>query len=100
MIVQCKSAICNARVRNSLDAAMQESTVTIKGQTTLPKDVRAALRLNPGDRVRYMILDGGEVRIVRSQPLAGLAGLLKDKASRAVSLEEMEEAIAKGATGR
>lgn len=79
---------------------MQESTITIKGQTTLPKDVRAALRLSPGDRVRYMILDGGEVRIVRSQPLVRLAGLLQGKTDRIVSLEEMEVAIAKGAAGQ
>jgi len=79
---------------------MQESTVTIKGQTTLPKDVRAALRLSPGDKLRYLILDGGEVRVVRSQPVAGLAGLLKGKTDRVVSLEAMDEAIAKGAVGQ
>jgi AbrB family looped-hinge helix DNA binding protein len=78
---------------------MQESTVTTKGQTTLPKDVRAALRLGPGDRVRYMILDGGEVRIVRSQPVTALAGLLKGRSGRRVSLDEMEDAIAEGAAG-
>lgn len=79
---------------------MQESTVTIKGQTTLPKDVRAALNLNPGDRVRYMILDGGEVRLVRSQPVAALAGLLKAGAGAGrVSLDEMEAAVAAGAAG-
>ncbi len=84
---------------------MQESTVTIKGQTTLPKDVRAALQLGPGDRLRYLILDGGEVRIVRSQPVARLAGLLKDAglakdgAARPVTLEEMDAAIARGAAG-
>ena len=76
---------------------MQESTVTIKGQTTLPRDVRAALRLGPGDKLRYMILDGGEVRIVRSQPVAGLAGLLKGRRGRVDSLDEMDEAIAGGA---
>lgn len=78
---------------------MQESTVTTKGQTTLPKDVRTALKLHPGDRVRYMILDGGEVRLVRSQPVMQLAGLLKDRTARLASLEDMEEAIAKGAVG-
>jgi antitoxin PrlF len=61
---------------------MQESTVTSKGQTTLPKDVRLALQLHAGDRVRYMILDGGEVRLVRSRPVLQLAGLLKDKTGR------------------
>lgn len=76
---------------------MQESTLTIKGQTTLPKDVRSALKLNPGDKIRYMILDGGEVRLVRSLPIAGLAGLLKVATKRRISLDEMEEAMAKGA---
>lgn len=76
---------------------MQESTVTVKGQTTLPKDVRAALGLMPGDKVRYLVLDSGEVRIVRSQPITKLAGLLKGRSDRQVSLEDMEEAIARGA---
>ena len=76
---------------------MQESTVTIKGQTTLPRDVRQALGLNPGDRVRYMILDGGEVRIVRSRPVMTLAGLLEGRSPHRATLEEIEEAIAEGA---
>ena len=78
-------------------SAVQESSVTIKGQTTLPKDVRRALNLRPGDRVRYMILDGGEVRIVRSRPVMTLAGMLQGRVQRPVSLEEMDEAIARGA---
>ena len=79
---------------------MPESTVTSRGQTTLPRDVRAALGLKAGDRVRYLILDGGEVRLVRSQPLAGLAGLLQDRVARVVSLEEMEAAVVWGALER
>lgn len=79
---------------------MRESTVTSKGQTTLPKDVRTALDLHPGDRVRYMILDGGEVRLVRSRPIAELQGLLRDKVSRTVRLEDMDEAIVRGAIGQ
>lgn len=77
---------------------MQESTVTIKGQTTLPKDIRQALQIGPGDKLRYLILDGGQVRIVRSQPVSKLAGALKGKSDRRVSLEEMDEAIAEGAS--
>ena len=78
---------------------MPESTITVKGQTTLPKDVREALNLQPGDRVRYMILDGGEVRLVRSRPVMGLAGMLQhDGARRMVTLADMDEAIAAGAT--
>ena len=41
---------------------MQESKITTKGQTTLPRDVRMALGLLSGDKVRYVVLDG-EVRL-------------------------------------
>ncbi|WP_111735377.1 AbrB/MazE/SpoVT family DNA-binding domain-containing protein [Roseovarius amoyensis] len=75
---------------------MQESTVTIKGQTTLPRDVRAALGLTSGDRVRYVILDG-EVRILKARSVKELRGALARPGQRPVSLEEMEEAIGAGA---
>lgn len=78
---------------------MVESTVTAKGQTTLPKDVRKALQLQPGDRLRYLVLDNGEVRLVRSRAAVSLSGLLKDQVQRKVTLEDMEEAIASGAGG-
>ena len=75
---------------------MRESTVTSKGQTTLPRDVRAALGLNPGDRVRYVILDG-EVRLLKARPVSDLAGLLRRPGAKPVTLEAMDEAIAAGA---
>jgi len=77
---------------------MHESTVTMKGQTTLPKDVRLALGLSSGDRVRYVILDG-EVRLLKVQPVARLAGLLARPDRAPVSLEDMDAAIARGAAG-
>jgi len=75
---------------------MQESTVTVKGQTTLPRDVRAALGLASGDRVRYVILDG-EVRIVKARSVKELRGMLARPGRKAVSLATMDEAIARGA---
>jgi antitoxin PrlF len=78
---------------------MQESTVTVKGQTTLPRDVRAALGLASGDRVRYVILDG-EVRLMKARPVKELRGLLARPGQKPVSLEDMDEAIAEGATRR
>ena len=75
---------------------MRGSRVTAKGQTTLPREVRAALGLAAGDRVRYVILDG-EVRIVKAHSVRDLRGLLARPDQRVVSLEEMEEAIAGGA---
>lgn len=75
---------------------MPESTLSIKGQTTLPAEVRRALGLNPGDRLRYVILDGGEVRLVKTRAALGLAGMLK-REGPAVSLEAMEAAAGQGA---
>lgn len=75
---------------------MRESTVTTKGQTTLPKDVRKALGLQPGDKLRYILLDG-EVRLLRARPVLDLEGALKRQGQKTVTLEEMEEAIAAGA---
>jgi antitoxin PrlF len=76
---------------------MQESTVTVKGQTTLPRGVRAALGVGSGDRVRYIILDG-EVRILKARPAGSLAGLLADPNHNPVTLEAMDVAIAAGAS--
>ena len=75
---------------------MQESTVTVKGQTTLPKDVRTALGLTSGDRVRYVILEG-EVRIVKARSVKDLKGMLARSSRKSVSLEAMDEAIAAAA---
>ena len=71
--------------------------MTVKGQTTLPKAVRLALDLGPGDRLRYVILDDGQVRLLRTRPVSELAGLLRRDGRPAVSLDEMEEAIATAA---
>jgi len=76
---------------------MHESTVTIKGQTTLPRDVRAALGLTSGDKVRYVILDG-EVRILKACSVKELRGILSQAGQEPVTLDEMNEAIAAGAT--
>ena len=76
---------------------MIESTVTSKGQTTLPKPVREALGVGPGDRVRYRI-EGDTVRIVRPRSVLDLAGCLKEYwDGPPMTLEEMDEAIAEGA---
>ena len=75
---------------------MIESAVTSKGQTTLPRQVRKSLGLEPGDRVRYIISDG-EVRLVKARSVMELEGILHRPGQKPVSLEEMEQAIGKGA---
>ena len=77
---------------------MLESSITKKGQTTLPKVVRNALGLQTGDRVRYILADN-HVRILPVRPINRLYGVLRHEGS-AVTLEEMEQDIADGATDR
>ena len=43
---------------------MAFATVTSKGQTTIPKNVRAAANLKPGDRIHFTVLEDGTI-IVR-----------------------------------
>ena len=74
---------------------MTESTITVKGQTTLPKSVRESLAVEAGDKVRYVVLDEG-VLIVPVRPTSQLFGSLKYDGPP-VSLEEMDDAIAQGA---
>ena len=82
-------------MREKGDHEVVESTITSKGRTTIPKSVREALGVKPGDRVRYVVL-GEEVRITPVRPLARLFGALKFDGPP-VTLEEMERAIAEGA---
>ena len=78
------------------DIPVIESAVTSKGQTTLPKPVREALGVVPGDRVRYVIFDNNEVRMIPMRPLSRLFGAFKHEGPP-VTLEDMERAIASGA---
>ena len=49
----------------STTAFVNDSKVMSKGQVTIPKNVRAVLGINTGDRVTF-IVDGSNVRVVNS----------------------------------
>jgi antitoxin PrlF len=67
---------------------MTQSTITSKGQTTLPAPVRRALHLKAGDRILYEIQ--GDSVVIRPQPGAMVVfGALKPPAGKAgVPFEE------------
>ena len=77
---------------------LPESGITAKGQTTLPKPVREALGLGPGDRVRYFVVDG-EVRMRPLRPIRRLLCVIAHDVPPA-TLDDMERAIIDGATDR
>lgn len=80
---------------------MTIATLTSKGQTTIPKQVREHLKLNPGDKLDFVIESGGRV-VIRPAKLdvRELKGLLKRRDGKVLSIEEMNAAIAKAAAGK
>ena len=77
-----------------LDMTVLISTLTIKGQTTVPEAVRNALPIKPGQRLSWEIHDGFlTVRPVRD--LAELAGCLKSD-NPPVSTEDIRKAAGQG----
>jgi antitoxin PrlF len=70
------------------------STLTSKGQITLPIEVRKRLGVVPGDRIEFTFQTDGSVKVEnrRLRPLSELAGIF-GKPDRPLTLEAMDEAI-------
>ena len=82
---------------------MASSTLTSKGQITIPRDVRDRLGLKEGDRVVFQFDEQGHLLLRQEarSPLGRLPGLLKHLAKdRPVTDEEMKEAVKQGAVAR
>ena len=78
---------------------MATATLTSKGQLTLPKEVRTALGLGPGDRVDFVRMEDGNFAVLpATQSVKSLKGLIP-KPRKPVSLADMDKAIARGAQG-
>ena len=74
---------------------MSTSTLTSKGQTTIPKDVRKRLNLHPGDGLESVIDDDGRVLVLpASVDASELAGIFK-RPAKPVSVAAMNQAIRK-----
>ena len=69
------------------------TTLSSKGQVTIPVDVRKRLRLNTGDRIDFVFFSKDRVEIVpKKESVRALKGLVK-YSGKAVTLEEMDAAI-------
>ncbi len=82
---------------------MSASTLTSKGQITIPKEVRDRLGLKEGDRLVFRFDDQGNLlaRPEARSPLGRLSGLLHHLArERPVTIEEMNEGIKQQAVER
>ena len=73
---------------------MPTSTLTSKGQITLPKAIRQHLRVETGDAIDFVVGSDGEVRVRAGDvDVTELKGLLRQAGRRPVSIEEMDAAI-------
>lgn len=76
---------------------MTVATIAAKGQLTLPKDVRTALGVGPGDRVEFVRMQDGNYAVMpATHSVKKLKGLIPKKR---VSLAHMDRAITRGAKG-
>src|SRR5262245_45679415 len=80
--------------------AVPVSTLTSKGQITMPRSVRAALGLQAGDKVDFIPMEGGFKVVALRSDVRALKGRFAGRAIEAVSIEAMQEAIADEAVRR
>lgn len=72
---------------------MSISTLTRKGQTTIPIKVRNHLKLQPGDKIEFVIERDGKVVVhPKNVDVRQLRGMLGN-ARRHLTIEQMDEAI-------
>jgi antitoxin PrlF len=69
---------------------MSESTITAKGQTTVPLQVRKRIGATPGTRLVWHVMpDGSLIVRAKTRSVLELAGMLKSPKGRRVAVEDM-----------
>lgn len=70
---------------------MSLATITSKGQTTIPKEIRDCLGLQPKDQIQFTLVgDETVIMRVKKRSLRELFGLLHDPERAPVPLEDMK----------
>ena len=69
---------------------MSESTITAKGQTTVPRQVREQIGAGPGTRLVWHVMpDGSLIVRAKTHSILALKGMLKSPRKKPVSVEDM-----------
>jgi antitoxin PrlF len=73
------------------DVSMTESTITAKGQTTVPADIRQSIGGVPGTRLVWHVLTDGRLFVrVKNKTAQDLRGIVKVPKGKRLSIEEMK----------
>lgn len=69
--------------------------MTSKGQVTFPKPIRDKLRLRPGDKIEFTLVEDGSLLVTPvTAPVTQLKGMVP-KPESPLSLEALDEAVAR-----
>ncbi len=67
-----------------------ESTLTSKGQTTIPKEIRESLGMKPGARMTFTLMPDGTVLMrIKNKSVMSLAGSLRKKGQKPLPVEQL-----------
>ncbi|ROZ79183.1 type II toxin-antitoxin system PrlF family antitoxin [Ramlibacter sp. WS9] len=69
---------------------MAESTITAKGQTTVPADIRALVHAEAGTRLVWSVMPDGTIIVrAKTKSILDMAGMLKAPKGKRVAIEAM-----------
>lgn len=85
---------------NKIDQIWFSSTVTSRGQTTVPKEIRDFFGIVEGTELLWIVRNGVALVEPRAGRLADSAGILGNPLGRTVSVEEMNQAVLDEAADR
>ena len=75
---------------HSKEHTIAESTITAKGQTTVPADIRALVHAKPGTRLVWSAMSDGTIIVrAKTKSLLDMAGMLKAPKGKRVSVDDM-----------
>ncbi|HID81888.1 MAG TPA: AbrB/MazE/SpoVT family DNA-binding domain-containing protein [Chromatiales bacterium] len=73
---------------------MQKTTLTSKGQITIPKPIRESLHLHSGDKIEFILTQKNEVLLRPvTKKVDDLFGILHKPGRKSVTVEQMDAAI-------
>jgi AbrB family looped-hinge helix DNA binding protein len=79
---------------------MSESTVSSKGQVTIPKAIRLRMHLKTGDRLRFVVESDGTVRLAAATRDVSTLRDILPRPKRRATVDEMQAAVRRRAARR
>jgi antitoxin PrlF len=79
---------------------MSESTISSKGQVTIPKAIRTRLHLKVGDRLRFVVEPDGSVRLAAATRDVSTLRDILPRPKRRATVDEMQSVIRRRAAKR